>query len=44
MVRFSLNIKDLLFICYLGNTRSNLGKHFLPPQEYALPYSYACGN
>jgi len=25
---------------YLGNTRSNLGKNFLHPQKYALPYTY----
>jgi len=22
--------------------RSNLGKHFLHPQKYALPYTYGC--
>jgi len=38
LVRFSLNIKTW---CYLGKTRSNLGKRFLHPQNYALPYSYA---
>jgi len=25
-----------------GKTRSNLGKNFLHPQNYALPYTYGC--
>jgi len=41
MVRFSLKIKDLLFVRYFGKTRSHLGKYFLHPQKYALPYTYA---
>jgi len=40
MVRFGPNIKDLLFTCYLGKTRSNLGKNFLHPKKYALTYIY----
>jgi len=40
MVRFGLNIKDLLFTWYLGKTTLNFGKHFLHPQIYALPYTY----
>jgi len=24
---------------YMGKTRSNLGKNFLHPQKYALPYT-----
>jgi len=31
----------LLFIRYLGKTRSNLGKKFWHPQKYALPHTYA---
>jgi len=42
MVRFGLNIKDLLFTWYLGKTRSKLSKNILHPQNYALPYTYAC--
>jgi len=30
----------MLFVRYLGKTRSNLGKNFLHPQKYALPYTY----
>jgi len=40
MVHFSVNI-SLLFISYLGKTRTNLGNNFLHPQKYALPYT--CG-
>jgi len=43
MVRFSLNIKTLLFTRYLGKTSSNLGKNFLHPQKYPLPYTYVSG-
>jgi len=25
-----------------GKARSNLGKHFLHPKKYALPYTYGC--
>jgi len=38
MVHFSLNSKA--FIRYLGKTRSSLGKNFLHPQKYVLPYTY----
>jgi len=31
----------LAFHTLFGKARSNLGKNFLHPQKYALPYTYA---
>jgi len=41
MVRFSPNIKTFcLAYTLFWKARSNLGKNFLHPQKYALPYTY----
>jgi len=40
MVRFSLNIKTCCLYVISEKQDPNLGKNFLHPQKYALPYTY----
>jgi len=44
MARFSLLTLRLAVYTLFGKVRSYLGKNFLHPQKYALPYGYVSGT